>query len=986
MVASVAPGKDVYHLHEDRYGRVWVGVWAMPPICYDIARQTWLTMPPALAAVIRSVPDSYYQVIPDAEGCLISLVIPNSANFKAPMRAIVQNGSIVWQESSRVPCVNFTDGLQPGVQTYLWETEQQNTNAETKECVWVQVSSQTGSEFTTRRGERRPPGLYCLHPDASSIPFQPVVQGNIQAVTRDRQGRLWVGTGGNGVILLIPTGTQRLSNHAERGEVTALYRDHRGRLWCATKRGVMLRSADDTATWRRIPLRLPAPPADVSDKELEVLKFHETPEGRILVATGIGLGEFNERQQAILPFAGYFQSFAKLRNKRVRHILTDYKDSSLWLIVSYIGLVHCDKNGRELQRWTERTDNDPDDAQKIASTPVFSLYQDRAGNVWLSMVNGIDRWNAATKRLEHISQPELTTGTVQTWRAISFTESVQEQERESSTIAVSLLGTGVMEHFSTPEARLLPLFPFLHDAEILGLTTIGQEYWWSTIDNMVVRARKQNNGRMLVEEILPNTTSALNSTVNDEKNEEKNDEDIAGKGITNHGMMHRTAWSGATWNGTAQSAMKMPSELLFDYNGDAMRLLPEKARAFTDTAHLLPLAWYRNDSLMAGGIRSVGDTLTVPMNASFAVECALVSFARPERHRLQYRLEGLEEAWSLAGSSTMRRIRYAVMPPGVYRLVIRSWAGEGLQNDSAKGVVASDINGLWSDNTLVITILVPTPWYRLWWVQGLAALMLVSGGAVGIRARERKRAEERGAQRLAEEQRARQQEQVERLLVEFQLKTLRLQMDPHFIFNALTLLQELILENADQAVEYIAIFADILRKMLEQSDKHTISVREECALLERYMQLEEMRNEWKMDYEFHLNPPNPDHWVRLAIPPFIVQPYLENAIRHGIRPMIQTNATVQRQGKVRVELHDEKTHLRCVVEDNGIGRAEAARIKLARKSAHQHLSIATTVTAERLRLLQDVYQIHLNVQTDDLTDDNGVAAGTRVTVLIPYHQ
>jgi ligand-binding sensor domain-containing protein len=1007
MATPLLRNNGVYHLHEDAHGHLWVGAWEEPPICFDIARQEWLRMQPSVAEALitpkarapanklSSVRDGwYYHEIADAEGCLLSPIIPNSLRTQAPMRAVVKERSIIWQSSPSAPCGNLAEGFQKGVATYLWAEENKTKTVEKKTegnngFVWVEVNIRASSELASRRVS----GLYAVSSDATVLPIEPMVRGVITAVRRDRRGRLWVGTEGNGCVMLLPTGLERLSNHADIGSATAIIRDRRGRLWCGTDRGVMMRSAEDTAVWQRVPMRFPADPSAPRSAKLSVREIYETPQsgtpqsgtlqsGRILVGSSAGLGEFDEQRKSIIPLAGFYRTVARTlangtgeRDLTVKKILSDRTDSSLWLVMPRIGVVHCAKDGRELQRWEQRSINDPNDVQKLSSATVFSLYQDHEGRIWIGTLNGIDRWNPATKRLEHLSHLQTQGGTSNSERILTvtaFTETLEAKASESAVTAVAY-GSGLIERIATPQARFLPLPPLVQETQILGLAGIADEYWWSTYTNMVARARKRD-GRLVIEEILPSDVSSLGSLAFDPPDDH----------VANAGTMHQS-----TWGSVLHVAAKPFNELLFDYNGDALRLLPGKVRAFADTSHVVPMAWYRNDTLMGGAPKGTGDTLTVPMNASFGVECSVVSMARPERHRLQYRLEGLERAWSLAPTSTERMIRYAAMPPGVYRLVIRSCVHDGLPPDSSRtlGNANSEMEGQFSDNTLVIMILVPTPWYLMLWVQVLAGAVVMVGGGMMIRSLERKRAEKRSLERLLKEQEARKQEQIERSLVEFQLKTLRLQMDPHFIFNALTVLQELTLQNQEQAADYIAIFADILRKTLEQSGKHTISVREECTLLDRYMQLEEMRNEWKLDYEFHLIAPNDSapRWDVLHIPPFIVQPYLENAIRHGIRPMLQTNATVRRRGKIRVELRDEGTYLRCTVEDNGIGRAESDRIKLARRAVNPHLSIATKVTAERLRLLQEVYKLHLNVSTEDLTDENGVAAGTRVTVLVPFH-
>jgi hypothetical protein len=298
MATPLLRGKDVYHLHEDAHGHLRAGAWEEPPMCYDIGRKDWLTMQPSFAVAPvtakaiapPAAPSGFFcHEVPDAEGCLVSAVISKSLQIQVPMRAVVKDGTIIWQHSPNAPCADLAVGFQKGVRTYLWAEEKQNAGK--NGFVWAEVSAQASSA--------RSSGLYCVHPDATVLPFEPLVRGVITTVRRDRAGRLWVGTEGNGCVMLLPTGIERLSNHAEIGTVTALCRDHQGRLWCGTERGVMLRAAEDTihhiAVWQRIPTRFPAVRSAPASFKLSVLEIHETPDGRILVGTNAGLGEFDEK-------------------------------------------------------------------------------------------------------------------------------------------------------------------------------------------------------------------------------------------------------------------------------------------------------------------------------------------------------------------------------------------------------------------------------------------------------------------------------------------------------------------------------------------------------------------------------------------------------------------------------------------------------------------------------------------------------------------
>ena len=211
------------------------------------------------------------------------------------------------------------------------------------------------------------------------------------------------------------------------------------------------------------------------------------------------------------------------------------------------------------------------------------------------------------------------------------------------------------------------------------------------------------------------------------------------------------------------------------------------------------------------------------------------------------------------------------------------------------------------------------------------------------------------------------------------------------------MIQDLVLHNVMQGVDAISIFSDLLRQTLLQSEHNTVSVYEEIRLLERYVDLEILRARGAFDYYIDCFPNDGSiDWRHSTIPSFIIQPFVENAIRHGIRPMLQNDASqgsaqVQRRGAIRVSIQHQanegESYLHCTIEDNGIGRAESFRRK-QRRYEHspnkEHLSVSTAITSERLALLQAMYKIQLVVTYEDLTDTiTGSSCGTRVAIDIP---
>jgi len=209
-----------------------------------------------------------------------------------------------------------------------------------------------------------------------------------------------------------------------------------------------------------------------------------------------------------------------------------------------------------------------------------------------------------------------------------------------------------------------------------------------------------------------------------------------------------------------------------------------------------------------------------------------------------------------------------------------------------------------------------------------------------------------------------------------QLKALRAQMNPHFMYNALNSIQNFITsEQTDSATRYLAKFAKLMRQSLEYSDLEMISLEKEIDFLEDYLMLnQKLRFENFLKYEINLSEDMEEDIM--GVPTMIIQPYVENAIEHGLR-------TVE-SGMVRVNfsLADEDTIL-CVIEDNGIGR-EVAKERQKKDGYHlTHKSRGTSITEQRLRILHKSHKRGFHVKTIDLRDQKGKGIGTRVEVKIP---
>jgi tetratricopeptide (TPR) repeat protein len=213
------------------------------------------------------------------------------------------------------------------------------------------------------------------------------------------------------------------------------------------------------------------------------------------------------------------------------------------------------------------------------------------------------------------------------------------------------------------------------------------------------------------------------------------------------------------------------------------------------------------------------------------------------------------------------------------------------------------------------------------------------------------------------------QQQNEELL---KAQALRAQMNPHFIFNSLTSIQFLIMKvESAKAYDYLAKFGLLLRKVMDHSEKDLIPLTEEIEIIKLYLDLESLRFEDSFEYQIDLNIPHPQS---IKVPPMIVQPYIENAIQHGLMPK-------QGDRKLRVAFTQQSGALLCEIEDNGIGRAEA--IEISKRKNRVFASKGMKYTSDRLQAMNKVLNGKSYVGVFDL-EVEGKSLGTLVKILFTY--
>lgn len=329
-----------------------------------------------------------------------------------------------------------------------------------------------------------------------------------------------------------------------------------------------------------------------------------------------------------------------------------------------------------------------------------------------------------------------------------------------------------------------------------------------------------------------------------------------------------------------------------------------------------------------------------------------IDLSEQKNLRYYYRLKGLQEDWVVAGQN--REIAFENLPSGDFIFQLKS-----KNNKSAE----SEIIGI------PFSIAKPF-WQTSWFVMMCAVLVIVVFYGV-VKFRE-------NAIRRAEQQR--QEREIEMLslhrdLAKSKLVALRSQMNPHFIFNALNSIQQFVLQgNVDEANRYLAQFARLQRDILSSSDQDFIPLEKEISMLNLYLTLERLRS--NSAFEFVISTPTDLDAEEIRIPPMLIQPFVENAVWHGLAEKKGEKCLTISFSLVKQNL------LVCSIEDNGIGRIAAEETKKQTGSIRHGESRGLKLIEERMQVLRQRYNQTFETVIEDLVDSEGKVSGTRASVFI----
>ena len=310
------------------------------------------------------------------------------------------------------------------------------------------------------------------------------------------------------------------------------------------------------------------------------------------------------------------------------------------------------------------------------------------------------------------------------------------------------------------------------------------------------------------------------------------------------------------------------------------------------------------------------------------------SLKNRETIRYYYKLIGNDTAWSI-NKYESNQVSYNALAPGNYTFTVKA---------ENQGVYSKPISFVFS---------IAHPFYELWWFITLVIVFFL--GIVFLIYRWQLNIQRKKSQQINE-------------LNASKLTAIQSQMNPHFIFNSLNSIQDLILKgDVEHSYSYITTFSNLVRRTLSYSEKDFIDFDQELKLLELYLSLEKLRFKKDLDFEININ-----NVEDIMLPPLLIQPFIENSLLHGL---------LHKEGRKVLKITFElKDTLICTVEDNGIGREKAKAIKLRQRSEHE--SFSGKAIHKRFEILSNVFEGNFGYKYEDLYENNE-STGTKVILSIP---
>lgn len=811
----------------------------------------------------------------------------------------------------------------------------------------------------------------------------------------DHAGRIWVGTWGNGICEFNPS-TQTFQSYKWNTNslfegianiVTAITEtksnDGQYSLWVGSTEGLMKIDSlpvSDKSVEKILPDNSNL--HSINDKNISCLLADAN---KILwVGTSHGINQFTARNQAfshIIPFNG---NPTKIISDSINHHVNYF--ISAWY---GIGLTQFNDKFKMLRSWEKI----PPGATSPNNRQVSSFFRSKDGTFWIATFNGLYHYDMKNDQITAYLHHAADNNSIASDKLTAVAEDA------TGNIWIGTYGKGLDRY--DPQKNVFTHFVHkasdstsLVDNLVWSINADRQKnIWITTNEGLSVYDRNHENFSNFYDDQADSNTlqgKDINGILEGDNGDYWI---ISNKGLnyldwskkhfilygTEEGLKDNNILSftkdkdGILWLCTADgiSSFNPATKTFINYgeqngvpkniNGPMITL--ENGKILTGGDHFIlqfdPASLkvstpapqvYITQMLVAGKQlafqKPVSESGTIILNYpenSFSCSFTAPDFFNGAAVKYAYRLAGVDADWVQAGNRNF--LSYSNLAAGKYVLYIK----------------AANSDGVWNEKGISLHVEVLPPFWQTNWFRIIALLFIVL--CIYLLFYFRLSAiQKREALKTA----------INKQMADMRLKVLRTRINPHFMFNALNSIQECIYtQKTDTASRYLSKFSMLLRLILENSENTFITISEEIEILKLYLELESLRFDEHFSYAINAGNIESD---LLEIPPMLIQPFVENALWHGLRYK-------SGEKKLLISFNENEEYINVVIEDNGIGRQAAKAFAPSNEFKKQSWGIK--ISEEQLKMMETLSKLKTEMKIEDLLSANSEPAGTKVILSIP---
>ncbi|MCB0284140.1 MAG: histidine kinase [Calditrichaeota bacterium] len=777
-----------------------------------------------------------------------------------------------------------------------------------------------------------------------------ISSNSIWSLEKDKTGNLWIGTY-DGLNMFDPVGKKfyryyhdpRNTNTISSDKISAIKLDRSGVLWIGTFRGGIDRIVPGLAQFEHF-LYNPFDPRSLIDKEVTALL--QDKQDNIWVGTISGITRIDKKNDQYRYHRFQFKK-VNPKNKMDNYITTMVEDEKGNIWVGTHNGLNCIRTDGSVSHYDLPILPDENEQGNI----ITSLLVDKNGWLWVGTItHGLNLFDTKTGIFTSFTHDQNDSASLSTNYVVSLYE-----DRQGTIWVGTYSGLDKLMLMSPssgqPQVSFHRFLATVNGGQITdNIFSLYEDsrnnMWIGTNAGLIFYNRKDKTTRKFDE-----TTGLPNNVICGIL--EDNDKNLwvsTFKGIFKLNTIDYSVNNYYTLHGL-QGNIFSPGAFFKNSDGKMMfgglngfnAFYPENVTRYDQPPPVVITSFKVFDEELELGKR-ISDVqeivLTYDQNF-FTITFAALDYRLPERNQFYYYLEGFDRDWVY--NETKNYASYTNLDPDEYVFHVRG----------------SNSNGIWNNTGATLRLVITPPWWQTWWmksISGVSILTILLFIIFLIQKNEKGKTE------------------INKKISELKLQALRAQMNPHFIFNTINSIQYFISCNdRESAFMYLSKFSKLMRQTLDNSAKSRISVKRELEALSLYMDLQKLRFENKFEYQIDVDPQIDVH--NFEIPTMLIQPYIENAINHGI-------SKKKNQGHIHVFLNRENNNLHCIVEDDGIGINKSLEQKNKNENS-DHTSSGMRLTRERLNIINAGKTDNIYISVVDRSEEDKKLTGTKVTISIP---